>query len=743
MEYSPVRIRMAATTGLPGFLLLLLLLSACDRQLVDGQVTAMARPAGQLPQRQQQQVAAALELRRDSGRQILFGDLHTHTSFSPDGFILGMPLTGGEGVRPPADACDYARYCSALDFWGISDHAEGLTPRLWSITRQSIEDCNQVSGDPVSPDLVSFLGYEWSHVALKPEQHYGHKNVFFRDTGADRTPPRAVAAPREQLASAPLARGAQLTLAALDWRHRDFYFGIQSYYDEIADTPVCAADVDSRELPANCLEIAHNPAELFAKLDSWGYPALVIPHGNAWGMNTPPLTRWDKQLTDQYQAPDYQKLIEIYSGHGNSEEFRPWNSVQRDQTGQLVCPAPREDFLPCCWRAGQLIEARCEDPDSAACAARVAKARKDYVDAGISGHLTVPGAEVTDWLNCGQCEDCFNPAFKLRGRASAQYALTLNRAGNQADRQNFRFGFIGSSDNHRARAGNGYKESGRRAGNTETMGAVSKSRINRNPNRGDRAEKSSRRLEELGAIGLNELRNMERQQSFYLTGGLVAAHSEGRGREAIWEALNRKQVYATSGDRILLWFDLLDEEQGKIPMGSEVSRGSTPRFRVSAAGALRQLPGCPEYVTQALGAARQRSLCANECYHPGDRRKGISRIEVVRIRPRQGAHESARELIEDPWKVLPCEPASAGCSVEFEDPEFPRQQREMIYYVRAIQEPSPAVNAGGLRCEYNERGECVEVNPCYGDFRTDFGDDCLSPNEERAWSSPIYIDYRR
>ena len=113
MDYSPVRIRMAATTGLPGFLLLLLLLSACDRQLVDGQVTAMARPAGQLPQRQQQQVAAALELRRDPGRQILFGDLHTHTSFSPDGFILGMPLTGGEGVRPPADACDYARYCSA------------------------------------------------------------------------------------------------------------------------------------------------------------------------------------------------------------------------------------------------------------------------------------------------------------------------------------------------------------------------------------------------------------------------------------------------------------------------------------------------------------------------------------------------------------------------------------------------------------------------------------------------------
>jgi hypothetical protein len=79
--------------------------------------------------------------------------------------------------------------------------------------------------------------------------------------------------------------------------------------------------------------------------------------------------------------------------------------------------------------------------------------------------------------------------------------------------------------------------------------------------------------------------------------------------------------------------------------------------------------------------------------------------------------------------------------VELSDPEFESSARDAVYYVRAIQEPSQAVNAGNLRCERDAEGECVRVRPCYGGYRTPESDDCLGEVEERAWSSPIFVDH--
>ena len=85
--------------------------------------------------------------------------------------------------------------------------------------------------------------------------------------------------------------------------------------------------------------------------------------------------------------------------------------------------------------------------------------------------------------------------------------------------------------------------------------------------------------------------------------------------------------------------------------------------------------------------------------------------------------------------------AVSGKKIEFSDEDFSKNSRDSIYYVRAIQEPSPVVNSGNLRCTYNDKGECIKVNICYGDSRTDKDDDCLALSEERAWSSPIYVNF--
>ena len=176
-------------------------------------------------------------------------------------------------------------------------------------------------------------------------------------------------------------------------------------------------------------------------------------------------------------------------------------------------------------------------------------------------------------------------------------------------------------------------------------------------------------------------------------------------------------------------------------MGSETEMDATPRFRVRAVGAWHQQPGCPDSSLRALGEERLYGLCRNECYSPSDVRKKITRIEVVRLRPQIRDDETIADLIDDPWRTLICPLAEEGCVVEFDDPEYVPSGRSAAYYVRAVQEPTPAINGHNLRCEYDAAGNCVDLDPCHGDDAlTDYEDDCLESIEERAWSSPIWID---
>jgi hypothetical protein len=678
----------------------------------------------------------ALGSRSDAtpSNQILFGDLHVHTSYSWDGFLFSLPLVGGEGAHPPADACDFARHCANLDFYALTDHAETLLPEHWLDVKQSVRQCNALAGDPADPDLVAFAGFEWSQACVSPGDHYGHRNVIYPGTGEGDLPTRPISSGAKREIHAEL-RGMMRALRWIQPGAWGAYTSYADYLESLGARTRCSDGVPVRELPADCEEVAATPRELHQKLDEWGFEVLEIPHGTSWGTYTPAGSDIAGQLTPDDFDPGRQRLIEVMSGHGNTEVHRDGRPFQRAEDGSRVCPAPTPEYLPCCWQAGEIMRSRCGDLPAEECERRVALARTRAAAASVRPQQVFPDSSPEDWLDCGQCRGCFKATYGHRSRQSVQYAMALSRpAAADAPAQRFRYGFVASSDGHKGRPGTGYKQI-ERSMMTDTVSS---------PGVLFRALSSlAQRMDDprmplepsQGPVGV--MGSDMRVQSFLYPGGLAAVHARGRTREAIWSALKRREVYGTSGPRILLWFDLLNAGDAPVPMGGEVRMDTDPRFRVRALGSLEQKPGCSEWNRRGLAPERLERLCRDECHNPSDVRRPITAIEVVRIRPQRDAGEDVAALIEDPWRRFECAGDPAGCVVEFTDEEFAELGRDALYYVRALEAPSPALNGGMLRTGFDAGGNAVSVRICTG---AESADGCPAPVEERAWSSPIFVD---
>ena len=598
-----------------------------------GQVSEASLPPQVISQR-------ALSATRDD-RQILFGDTHVHTTNSADAFMYSLPMMhGASGAYQPAYACDYARFVSQLDFYFLTDHAESFTPRQWRDGIDSVQQCNRLAGDPANPDIAAFVGWEWTQVGGTAENHYGHHNVLFKDDSTDKLPARPIASVGVGVATvaARSVSGKQSSLLGLlDPRHRDYYASYNDWVMQMAAVPACDPDTPSPDLPAECYETAATPGALFAKLDEWGFDNMVVPNGTTWGFYSPPNSNWRHQLTAENTDNNKTRLIEVYSGHGNSEQFRDFAVRELNNAGEWVCPEPQANYLPSCWQAGEIIRQRClvEDNSADECEARAVEARHNFVQVdGIQGFMTVPGSTPEDWLDAGQARDIYLPAFNYRPQKSVQYGLAVQNHDDPENPLRYRWGFIGSTDTHSARAGHGFKQE-QRLNTSDFTGVRSPFWETIFASSAVRSEYASRslRADEIDPVSAKLFASeFERTTSFLNVGGLAAVHSEGRSRDAIWDAMKRREVYGTSGHRMLLWFDLLQAD-ASLPMGSSVNMDSVPRFRAKAIGSFKQLPGCPDYVVNALEKRHLQKMSQGECYHPSDERYLIERIEVIKIRP--------------------------------------------------------------------------------------------------------------
>jgi hypothetical protein len=391
------------------------------------------------------------------------------------------------------------------------------------------------------------------------------------------------------------------------------------------------------------------------------------------------------------------------------------------------------------------MRGRCGDLSSEECEHRVELAREYAAEADLRPHQVFPDAAPEAWLDCGQCRECAKPSFGYRPRESVQYAMALSRSSTEPHAEpsaaassreplRFRYGFVASSDGHTGRPGTGYKQL-ERSMMTDAIGRPSSflDRFSALAQRMDDPQMPRRPVREVIGVRGSDMR----VQSFLYPGGLAAVHAADRSRESIWRAMKRREVYGTSGPRILLWFDLLNGGPEPIPMGSEIQLGVNPRFSVRAVGSLEPTPGCPDWAREGLPAARLERLCRDECYNPSDTRRTIEAIEIVRIRPQRAAGEAIDLLIDDPWLLHECDGDVTGCSFEFEDFEYSESGRDALYYARALEAPSLALNGDPLFPEFDSEGRVVSVRLCRGEAGMD---GCPAPVRERAWSSPIFVD---
>lgn len=218
--------------------------------------------------------------------------------------------------------------------------------------------------------------------------------------------------------------------------------------------------------------------------------------------------------------------------------------------------------------------------------------------------------------------------------------------------------------------------------------------------------------------------------------GLTAVWARENTREALWDAMKRREVYATSGSRILVRFfggwnfsevDATAADMGQrgytkgVPMGAELAEGpsgKSPTFLVVAmkdpiAGNLDRIQIVKGWLD--AGGKLQEKVYDVAWSNIGGARKPGSDGKVPAIRPAVNPKDAT-------WDRSV---GSTQLQAAWTDPDFRPDQRA-FYYARIIEVPTPRWTAYDAKF--------------YG---IDMGHDVRMTVQDRAYTSPIWYQPRK
>jgi hypothetical protein len=211
-------------------------------------------------------------------------------------------------------------------------------------------------------------------------------------------------------------------------------------------------------------------------------------------------------------------------------------------------------------------------------------------------------------------------------------------------------------------------------------------------------------------------------------GGIAAVWAEENSREALFDAMRRRETYGTSGPRMTVrFFGGWDYPEDLCAQPDLVEHGYAGGVPMGGALAPAAASGeAPSFVISALRDVGTESS-------PGGL---LQRVQIIKVWPGEGGavHQEVVDVVghePDAARVDTdtCEVSGVGseqlCAV-WRDPEFDPNQ-SAAYYARVLENPS---------CRWSRR-ECLSLPESERPSTCSDGKDPETV-QERAWTSPIW-----